>query len=50
MSLEEVSVPAGTFNAHRYELEGITFWTAPSVGVPVKIIYNDGTVKMVLMK
>lgn len=46
---EEVNVPAGIFNADRYELEGITFWTASAVSVPVQIIYNDGTVKMVLM-
>jgi hypothetical protein len=50
MSQEEINVPAGIFNANRYEQDGITFWTDPSVGVPVKIIYNDGTVKMVLMK
>jgi hypothetical protein len=50
MGKEEVNVPAGVFNADRYELEGITFWTDTKVGVPIKVIYNDGTVKMVLMK
>ncbi|HIH31292.1 TPA: hypothetical protein HA235_01160 [Candidatus Woesearchaeota archaeon] len=50
MGSEEVNVPVGIFNATRYELEGITFWTVPTIGVPVKVVYNDGTVKMVLMK
>lgn len=37
---ESVTVPAGTFNAKKYESEGMTFWTADNVPLPIKVVYG----------
>lgn len=46
---ESVTVPAGTFNADKYYSEGVTYWTASGVPVPVKISYNSGQAVMELV-
>jgi hypothetical protein len=45
---EEVNVPAGTYTAEKYEANNVVYWVAKGIAVPVKIVYNDGTTKMVL--
>jgi len=45
---DEVNVPAGTYTAEKYEANNIVYWIAKGIAVPVKVIYNDGTAKMVL--
>ncbi|NYZ78880.1 hypothetical protein H0N99_01915 [Candidatus Micrarchaeota archaeon] len=46
---ESVTVPAGTFSCNKYSLENVTFWSASSVPVPVKIAYGDGSMTMELV-
>ena len=43
---ESVTVPAGTFNAKKYEQAGATFWVDSSIPVPIKVSYSgaDATV------
>jgi PBP1b-binding outer membrane lipoprotein LpoB len=46
---ESVTVPAGTFSCKKYSLEGMTFWAATGVPVPVKISYDNGASTMELV-
>ncbi|OGL65542.1 hypothetical protein A3B21_01600 [Candidatus Uhrbacteria bacterium RIFCSPLOWO2_01_FULL_47_24] len=43
---ESVTVPAGTFNAKKYEQAGATFWAVDNIPVPLKVSYTgaDSTV------
>ncbi len=45
--IESVSVPAGTFQAEKYSIQGSYYWTSASVPIPVKMTY--GTTKMELV-
>jgi len=49
LGIESVTVPAGTFTAAKYSLENVTYWSATSVPVPLKIAYADGLVTMELV-
>jgi len=46
---ESVTVPAGTFTADKYLLENVTYWSASSVPVPLKIAYADNSMTMELV-
>jgi hypothetical protein len=48
LGTDPVSVPAGSFDAVKYEINGVSYWIAPNVPVPVKITYDSDSVKMVL--
>jgi hypothetical protein len=48
LGTEELDSPLGKLTATKYSLSGITYWVAPNIPVPIQIIYNDGTTKMVL--
>jgi hypothetical protein len=46
---ESITVPAGTFSCNKYSLEGMTFWVASGVPLPVKIAYDNGASTMELV-
>jgi PBP1b-binding outer membrane lipoprotein LpoB len=44
---ESITVPAGTFSCKKYSLEGMTFWVASGVPVPVKVAFGTSTMELV---
>lgn len=47
---ESVTVPAGTFNAKKYEINGAYYWISDSVPLPLKVTYSgEGSVAMELV-
>lgn len=45
---ESVTVPAGTFNADKYEVGNVTYWVATGkVPLPIKVSYNNGEMVLV---
>lgn len=47
---ESVTVPAGTFTAKKYESNGMEFWTADNVPLPLKVSYGrEGAMVMELV-
>ena len=46
---ESVTVPAGTFNAKKYESNGATFWVDDNVPLPLKVSYGVGSTVMELV-
>ena len=45
---ESVTVPAGTFSAEKYQLEGITYWYSSSVPLPLKVTYSAAAASTVM--
>jgi len=48
LGTDQVDSPLGNLSTTKYSLNGVTYWVAPNIPVPLKVIYNDGTAKMVL--
>jgi len=47
---ESVTVPAGTFSAKKYESNGMNFWIADNVPLPLKVSYSgEGAMVMELV-
>jgi hypothetical protein len=46
---EEVSIPLGTYNAEKYELDLVSYWVESSVPLPLKVSYQDGSTVMELV-
>jgi outer membrane murein-binding lipoprotein Lpp len=45
---EDISIPLGTYTADKYSINGVTYWVAKNVPLPLQVQYDDGTEKMVL--
>lgn len=46
---ESVTVPLGTYSTKKYSLEGITYYYADSVPIPVKVTYSNSATVMELV-
>ncbi len=49
VGIEEISIPLGTYNAQKYNLDAVTYWIDPIVPLPLKVAYEEANTVMELV-
>ena len=49
VGMEEVSIPLGTYNAQKYNLDVVSYWIEPTVPLPLKVTYEEANTVMELV-
>lgn len=49
VGMEEISIPLGTYNAKKYNLNTVTYWIDPLVPLPLKVAYEEANTVMELI-